>query len=160
MLESLQEFTATVPVMWQWAAVMLMSAIPFVESYFGSVLGVITGVSPALAIGAAIIGNIVSMLIFVLSADTVRGNIKKRTGATTEQPSRRKQRFQSLFNKYGIAGVSLLGQTFLPSQITSAALVSMTGERNKVIAWQVVSIILWGAAFGVLANVGVITLAG
>ena len=59
------------------------------------------------------------------------------------------------FDRYGVAGVSLLGQTILPSQITSAAMVSFGANRNAVIMWQVISIILWGVAFGVLTTLGV-----
>ena len=59
------------------------------------------------------------------------------------------------FDRYGVAGVSLLGQTILPSQITSAAMVSFGANRNTVVFWQIVSIILWGIAFGVLATLGV-----
>lgn len=64
------------------------------------------------------------------------------------------------FDKYGVAGVSLLGQTILPSQVTSAALVSFGAPRNTVISWQIISIILWGVAFGVLATLGVDLLGG
>ena len=59
----------------QWAGVMLAAAIPFVESYFGSVIGVLAGIHPAIAIVAAIVGNVVSMLLFVLSADSVRSKV-------------------------------------------------------------------------------------
>jgi hypothetical protein len=60
-----------------------------------------------------------------------------------------------MFDRYGIAGVSLLGQSVLPSQITSGMMVSFGASKQKVILWQVVSIILWGVAFGVLAVLGV-----
>ena len=52
-----------------------------------------------------------------------------------------------------------MGQTILPSQITSAAMVSFGAQKNAVILWQVISIIIWGTVFGVLASVGV-SLAG
>ena len=52
-------------------------------------------------------------------------------------------------------GVSLLGQTVLPSQITSMAMVSFGASRNAVAIWQVVSIIAWGVLFGGLALAGV-----
>ena len=53
-----------------------------------------------------------------------------------------------------LAEVSLLGQTTLPSQITSAALVSFGANRQKVIVWQVTSIVLWGTLLGILATLG------
>lgn len=151
MIESLQDFTASLPTWLQWVGVMAAGAIPFVESYFGSVIGVIAGLPTLVAIGAAVVGNIATMLLLVLGAHAVRG----RTARPDGQRSPRRQRLRAAFDKYGVAGVSLLGQTILPSQITSAALVSFGAPKNTVILWQVISIILWGTAFGVLATLGV-----
>lgn len=153
MIDALRDFTAGLPEILQWLGVALAGAIPFVESYFGSVVGVIAGVHPVIAILAAIVGNVISMLIFVLSAHGVRSKVTSNKAEKPESPRRAKLRAR--FDKYGVAAVSLLGQTLLPSQITSAAMVSFGASRNAVIFWQIISIILWGTAFGVLASLGV-----
>ena len=165
MIDALQDFTTSLPPFLQWFGVMLAAAIPFVESYFGSVIGVLAGIDPVVAIIAAIVGNIVSMVVVVLSAHGVRAKVGAARAsrarvdgwadddAETESPRRRRLRAQ--FDRYGVPGVSLLGQTILPSQITSAAMVGFGASRNAVILWQVISIILWGVAFGVLATLGV-----
>ena len=92
-------------------------------------------------------------LLFVLSAHSVRSKVV--SGKASKEPSARRQKLRAQFDKYGVAGVSLLGQTILPSQITSAAMVSFGASKNAVILWQIVSIILWGVAFGVFASLGV-----
>lgn len=153
MFDALQDFTDSLPPLLQWVGVMLAAAVPFVESYFGAVIGVLVGVNPVIAIGAAIIGNVLSMLVFVLSAHGLRSKVVARKEQKVDTPRRAKLR--AAFDRYGVAGVSLLGQTILPSQITSAAMVSFGASRNAVILWQVISIILWGVAFGVLATLGV-----
>lgn len=51
--------------------------------------------------------------------------------------------------------MSLIGPTILPSQITSVAMISFGASKNAVILWQVISIIIWGTAFGVLATMGI-----
>ena len=151
MFEALYAFVSDLPVWLQWAGVLAIAAIPFVESYFGSALGVIGGVNPIFAVAAAIVGNAVSMIVVVSTASGVRS----RAGGNAEPLSPRRQKLKRLFDKYGVAVVSLLGQTVLPSQITSAAMVGFGADRGRVIAWQIVSIILWGVAFGVLATTGV-----
>jgi len=153
MFEALQDFTSSLPPLLQWVGVMLAAAIPFVESYFGSVIGVLAGINPVVAIIAAIIGNVISMLAFVFSAHGVRSKVV--AGKEPKEQKPRRERLRKAFDKYGVAGVSLLGQTILPSQITSAAMVSFGASRNAVILWQTISIILWGVAFGVLATFGV-----
>ena len=153
MIDALRDFTSSLPDVLQWVGVILAAAIPFVESYFGAVIGVLAGIPPVIAIAAAIVGNIVSMLIFVFSAHRVRSKVRNGKPAKPETPRRAKLRER--FDRYGVAGVSLLGQTLLPSQITSAAMVSFGASKNAVIFWQVISIVLWGVAFGVLATLGI-----
>lgn len=153
MIETLQSFISSLPPMLQWVGIMLIAAVPLVESYFGSAVGVIGGMNPVLAIGAAVVGNIVSMLIFVLSAHRVRAKVS--AGKAPKELTPRRAKLRNAFDKYGVIGVSLGGQAILPSQITSAAMVSFGAPKNAVILWQVISIIIWGTAFGVAASLGV-----
>ena len=152
MIEALQVFTASLPSWLQWLGVIAAGGIPFVESYLGAVVGVLAGLPLPVAVGAAVLGNVASMLVVVLGAHAVRGRVK---GEQPDQSSPKRQKLRRAFDRYGVAGVSLVGQTILPSQITSGAMVSFGASRNAVIGWQVVSIILWGVAFGVLATYGV-----
>lgn len=154
MIESIQEFAGSIPDWLQWAGIILVSAIPFVESYFGSVIGVAIGLHPVVAIVMAIIGNVASMLAFVYGAGAIRDKATKNRDKDAE-PSHKRQRLKHMFDKFGVPGVSLLGQTLLPSQITSMAMVGFGANRNAVAFWQIISIILWGVLFGVLATLGV-----
>ncbi|PLC11387.1 hypothetical protein AUQ48_02875 [Kocuria flava] len=155
MLDALQDFTSSLPPLLQWLGVLLAGAVPFVESYFGSVIGVLAGLHPVAAVGAAVVGNVASMLLLVLSAHRLRG----RFAGSRKEPSPQRQKLRRVFDRYGVAGVSLLGQTILPSQITATAMVSFGATRNAVILWQIVSIVLWGTAFGLLTALGVDLLA-
>lgn len=152
MLEPLQEFTASLPVAIQWLGVMLISAIPFVESYFGAPIGILSGVDPVVSITAAIIGNTLSMLAFVWGAHTIRRRVLN--SKDPQEPSPRRQRLRAAFNRWGVPGVSLLGQTILPSQITASAMVSFGAATRAVIVWQTISIALWGIGFGLLGMLG------
>lgn len=149
MIDWLQQLTETATPALQWLVIMLAGAIPFVESYLGSALGVVAGTAAPLAIGAAIVGNWLSMVLLV----TLGSKLHARS--TPKEPSRRQQKFRRLFDRYGVAGVSLLGQTLLPSQVTSMGMVALGSPRGTVILWQSISIVLWGLAFGLLAAGGV-----
>ena len=136
-MEGLQDWVDGAPSVLQWLAIAAASAIPFVESYFGSVIGVLAGVPPVVAILAAIVGNV---------------------GVDAKPLSPRRERLKRSFDRWGVPGVSLLGQTVLPSQITSAAMVGFGASQRQVIVWQIVSIVMWGVVFGALAAVGVTAL--
>src|SRR5699024_7649323 len=152
MIDSLQEFAGAIPVWLQWAGILLVSAIPFVESYFGSVIGAALGMHPVIAILMAVIGHVISMLAFLSGAGAIRDKAPQNE-EDEEEP--RRQRLNRMCDKFGVPGVSLLGQTLLPSQITSSAMVGFGANRNVVAFWQVISIILWGVLFGVLATLGI-----
>ena len=72
-----------------------------------------------------------------------------------KEDSPRRAKLRRTFDRWGVPGVSLLGQTLLPSQITSAMMVGFGADRRQVILWQCLSIALWGVAFGMLAAAGV-----
>ncbi|MEX5303019.1 hypothetical protein [Kocuria sabuli] len=150
MIDALQDFTSSMPPLLQWLGVVAAGAVPFVESYFGSVIGVLAGISPPVAVAAAVVGNVASMLVLVLGAHRIR----RRFAGDVRDASPKRLKLRRAFDRYGVAGVSLLGQTILPSQITATAMVSFGAPRNAVIGWQIVSIVLWGAAFGTLAALG------
>lgn len=155
MIEQLQEFAAGFPEWARWLAVMLVAAIPFVESYFGSAIGVAIGLHPAVAVTVAVVGNAVSMLAFVLGAHATREKVRQARGTADAEETPKRRRLRRMFDRFGVPGVSILGQTVLPSQITSAAMVGFGASKNAVIAWQIVSIVLWGVLFGVLAHLGI-----
>ena len=157
MQDALVDFTQSLPLWLQWAGVMLAAAIPFIESYFGTLIGAIAGVPLPIAVLAAVAGNVVSMLVFVFVASAARQKVLARRGAdaATDAPSPRREKVKRMFDRFGVPGVSLLGQTVLPSQITSGMMVSFGASRNAVIFWQVVSIIIWAVIFALIGQAGI-----
>lgn len=158
MLETLQNFTESLPAVLQWIGLIALGAVPFVESYLGSIVGVLAGVHPVVAVVAAVIGNIISMLGFVFATHGIRTRVTKDRSEPELTP--RRQKLRARFDRFGVPGVSLLGQLVLPSQFTSAAIVSFGAPRNAVILWQCISITLWGIACGALAAAGINVFAG
>lgn len=157
MHDALIDFTRSLPVWLQWGAVMLISAIPFVESHFGAMIGVLAGVPAPIAIVAAVVGNALSVLGFILAADAGRRKVLERRaagGAESTEPSRRRQRVRRVFDRFGVPGVGLVGQMIVPNQITAGMMVSFGARRTAVIVWQLVGIVIWAVAFGLLAQAG------
>src|SRR5690606_36727761 len=114
---------------------------------------VVIGVPVLAAVVTDVVGSVLSLLLFVNSAHAVRDKVGQ--GKESQKKERKFGKLRRAFDKYGISGVSLLGQTILPSQVTSAALVSFGAHKQKVILWQIISIILRGTIFGVLAAQGI-----
>lgn len=150
----LQTFVEGLPVVVQFLGVALISAIPFVESYFGSAIGVLAGVPMPLSLSAAVVGNVTTMLLVVFGANAVRQ--KANANRVPVEHTARQQRIRQMLDRWGVPVVSLAGQTVLPSQIVAGTMVSLGAKRNRVIGWQLVSIVLWGGIFSTLATMGLL----
>jgi len=152
-MDAIRERVADTDALWQWLVLLLGGAVPFVESYGAAAIGVVVGVPLVVAVIAGVVGNAASMVLVVTAGDALRRRL--RAGREPREPSMRLRKLRRRFDTWGVPGVSLLGQTVLPSQITSGALVAFGADRRQVITWQLVSIALWGAVFGGLAAAGV-----
>lgn len=75
---ALSDFTAAQPPALQWLAVFVGGSLPFVESYYGAVIGVIVGVHPVAAIVCAIAGNIASTTGCIAVAHATRARRLRR----------------------------------------------------------------------------------
>ena len=143
-LEPWQQVLALVPA----------GAVPFIESYLGSFLGTTLGIHPALAIPAAVLGNLVATFVVIALAGRTRDAIARgrgmRGGRSAEErsPSRVRAKVAAAMEKYGVPGVCLLGPFVVASQISGPALIALGAERGRVYLWMGVSIVLWGIVFG------------
>ena len=143
-LEPWQQVLALVPA----------GAVPFIESYLGSFLGTTLGIHPALAIPAAVLGNLLATFVVIALAGRTRDAIAQGRGkhggrsAVEPSPSRFRAKVAAAMEKYGVPGVCLLGPFVVASQISGPALIALGAARGRVYLWMGVSIVLWGIAFG------------
>lgn len=142
----LQSWVDGLPEALQWLGVIAISAIPFIESYSGPALGMISGIPWWVALIAGIIGNTAAVAILVYGAHSIRAALTRRRSEEelTEKQLRRREKIRRNLDRFGVPGVALLGPIALPSQFTSPLLVSFGANRNLVMIWMFVSIVLWG----------------
>lgn len=167
-MDALVDFTQSLPTWLQWLGVMLAGAIPFVESHFAALIGGVAGVPLPLAVAAAAVGNAVSVALVVTIGGGVRDRVRARRTAAiaTEaapgaaEPSLRRQRFQRLFGRFGVPGVGLVGQMFVPNQFTAAMMLALGASRRAVIVWSFAGIALWAVVFALLGRAGLMALGG
>lgn len=153
-ITAFQELFARVPEVLQPLVVVLAGAVPYVEGEGSTVIGVLGGLHPVLAGTAAILGNLLCVVVVVLLGSRIRAAVvaRSRRPHKPKAPSKGHQRSRRLFLRFGVPGVSLLGPIALPTQFTSAALVASGVAKGRVIVWQVIAITVWTVAFTVLAT--------
>ena len=135
-----------------WQQILLLvagGAIPFLESYVTSFVGVLLGISEPVAVAAAVVGNVACMLVLTTMAGGARSvATRNRTPDPDEEPSKRRRRMMKILERFGVPGVSLATPLVLPTMITAPILVGMGASKRAVIGWMTVSIAAWGALFG------------
>ena len=162
--QDLMSFTSSLPPALQWLGVMLAGCIPFIESYGASSIGIVAGVPVVLSVFAAIVGNIATMLIAVIGAGAGRLKIAELRSPQSFQRSsaenrlgssrlaRRGSRLMAMVHRFGVPVVCMVGQTLLPSQITSVMMVAAGASKKQVILWQCASIVVWAVVFAGIAT--------
>lgn len=145
----LTQFVAGLEPWQQIGALILIGAIPFIESYLGSFLGVLVTVDPFLAVPAAVIGNLLCTFLLIAATSRVRTAATRNSRSDVDrQPSARRQKVAKYLDRVGVPGVSLLGPLVLASQITAPTVIALGASKRNVYFWMGVSIIAWGIVFG------------
>jgi hypothetical protein len=92
-------------------------------------------------------------------ADRPDSSLPEQPAVTPKKPeSKGVKRFKRFLVRFGVPGASILGPLAIPTQFTSAILVSTGVPKGWVLLWQGVAIVLWttfttAVATGVLALV-------
>ncbi|WP_250445306.1 hypothetical protein [Actinotalea sp. C106] len=149
----LLEFVGNLESWQQIGALLLVSAIPFIESYLGSFMGILVGMESIVAVAVASVGNAISTFLLIAGAGRARSavvNGRQGTGAPVQ--SKRRQKVAKYMERFGVPGVSLLGPLALPSQFTGPTMVAIGASARSVYAWMGISIVAWGVLFGFFSH--------
>lgn len=164
----LQQAMAQVPDIVQPLLVALAGMIPFVEGEIASMLGVWAGVHPVVAFLAAAVGNFLSVFVVVFFGARIRAAVvarrARRNGgvvAPEKKPeSKGRLRLKKFLVRFGVPGASILGPLAMPTQFTSAILVSSGVAKQWVLLWQAVAIVIWTAVCTVSATLALTLIVG
>lgn len=186
LIESFQNLVAQVPELVQPLIVALAGAVPFIEGEGAAAIGIIGGIHPVIAAGAAIVGNFLCVAILVIAGAGARDAVVSRrraraaagaqggsaglvmTGtepvaaaevAESERKAARRAKFQRAFERFGVPGVSLLGPLLLPTHFTATMLAAAGIGKVRVLVWQAVAIVGWTTVITLILT-GVITAVG
>jgi hypothetical protein len=156
--------------LWQQILALIpVGAIPFIESYLGSMLGTIVGIHPLVAVPAAVLGNVLCTFAIIALTGRARDAVTRGRGANAgaaadgsadapvdapadARPSGMRGKVATALDKYGVPGVCLLGPLVVASQITAPTLIALGATRRQVYVWMGISILAWGVLFGLFGN--------
>lgn len=139
----------SLPALVQFVLIFVVGIIPFLESYVAAPVGILLGLPWPLALGAAIAGNVLALLVAVPWGAKLAD---KREG----QPrSPRQEKVVARVNKYGVPVAALIAPTLMAISLTAFFMVLAGLDRKQTMIWNVVASVVWGAGFAVLAIIAV-----
>jgi Ca2+/H+ antiporter, TMEM165/GDT1 family len=140
---------------WGYVLVFLLAAAPFFEGYGVIPIASIAGLSvfPVMILGLA--GNILTVFLLILFINQIQNWRKKRKEGKELKESKRSARAQTLWKKYGLPGLAMLGPLLVGSHLTALASMTFGGTKKATFAWVSTSITVWSIVFTVLLFLGV-----
>lgn len=138
---------------WGYILVFLLAAVPFIESAILTPVAIIAGLSTVPVILLAIGGNLLTVYIVILFVDKARRWYQKDKEG--EKSKKRTQRAKKVWDKYGVAGLALIGPFFIGSHLSAFLSLVFGGTKKKVFVWMTSSIVLWSVGLAILAQFGV-----
>lgn len=153
MLEDIVHKIEEINVVYQFVMIFTIGFIPFLEAHVAVPVGVLLKlpIIPTALLG--IVANIASVMLVILFTTLIKTKLTKNHNKSTLKG--RLQKAQIYFNRYGVPGLSLMGPIVGANHISAFVSVSAGASKERVIVWQIISIILWGIGSGLLIYYGV-----
>ncbi|GAB6181796.1 hypothetical protein JCM14036_31150 [Desulfotomaculum defluvii] len=153
--------------------VFLLAAIPLFELVTVVPLAIIGGLSPIPVAILGFLGNLLTVVLLIAFLDKVKGWLRTRKlkriyveghikeelpnsqELLSEKGSKKEERARSLFNKYGLPGLTIFGPLIVGSHISAFMAMSFGSKRRLVFIWMFVSLVLWTVVSAMTASYGV-----
>ncbi|MBG9812152.1 hypothetical protein ABD68_11175 [Bacillus endophyticus] len=153
LLEDIVHKIEEINIVYQFVMIFIIGFIPFLEAHVAVPVGVLLKlpIIPTALLG--IVANIASVMLVILFTTLIKTKLTKNHNKSTLKG--RLQKAQIYFNRYGVPGLSLMGPIVGANHISAFVSVAAGASKERVIVWQIISIILWGVGSGLLIYYGV-----
>lgn len=138
-----------------YALVFLAAAAPGFEVLVAVPLGIIRGMPPAVSAAVGFAGNAATVLLVVaVFARLQMWRDKKRleNGGTA---AKRTARAESIWKRYGIVGLALLGPVLIGSHLAAFLALTLGASKQQTSSWLLISLAAWSIVFALLTVLGV-----
>lgn len=137
--------------------IFIAGAIPWLEAIAVIPTGIIFGLDPVLTIIAAVLGNGITIFLFAYSGSQIRQwLIRRREARGKVGESKRFQKAQAAFDKYGIFGMAALGPIVIGTQFAAAISVAAGVKPLKASLLITAGMLVWSIVIAIaITSLGV-----
>lgn len=126
----------------QYTVIFVLAGIPVVEILVVIPIGIGLGLNPVAVAFFAFLGNVLPIYGIILFYDRLKTWWRNRTG-TTSEPSKRKERARTIWNRYGLPGLALISPVATGVHLAAAIALAVGSEKRSVVVWMTGAIALW-----------------
>ena len=125
------------------------AALGAVDLWIGIPAGLVAGLTPVVGGAAAVSGGVIGVLLVSRAGEWLRKWAYSRPWLT-----RRRERIERVWRRYGVIGVSLQAPVFTGAPLATVLALALGAPTRPLLAWMISSLILWGAVFTGAAMLG------
>ena len=127
--------------------VFIAGVIPWFEAIGVVPAGIVFGLDPVLTVIAAASGNLITIALFAFAGERIRNwVIARRAAKGKSAESKRYEKAQLSFQKYGVYGMAVLGPILIGTQFAAAVSVAAGVKPLKVTLLVGGSMLIWAIA--------------
>lgn len=138
-----------------YAIVFLLSALPLLEAFFVVPVGILGGMNFLMTSIVGITGNLVTLLILIVMMGRVKTWYLNRKVRKGKERSKRTERAENIFKKYGTPGLGLIGPFILGSHFAALTIVILGGPQKATFWWVALSVVISTVGISILVHLGV-----
>ncbi|MDQ0159969.1 hypothetical protein [Alkalibacillus salilacus] len=119
--------------------VFFVSMVPFLEVFLTVPMGIIVfDFSPLVTLTIAVLGNAVSVLIFIFFGSTIKAGFHKITQKWRRRevaPASVNPKIKATFERYGALGVCFASSLLFSSQVGASTVATFGISKRKIFVW-------------------------
>ncbi|MCU6710998.1 small multi-drug export protein [Paenibacillus sp. J5C_2022] len=148
-------FLQDVNEVWQYVLVFLLGSIPWVEiAAIIPIAIIVAGMNPILVGLLALLGNLATVYLVILFFEKFKQWRTSKKGAGNGK-SKRRERAEAAWNKYGMPGLALLGPLLIGSHIAAFVGILFGAKKRNAVIWMTLSLIVWTAVLTIASHYGI-----
>lgn len=138
-----------------YVIVFILSAVPLLEAFIVVPVGIIGGMDFTMTNIIGIAGNLVTLLMLIIMMDRIKKWYLNKREKAGKGKSRKSERAENIFRKYGLPGLAFIGPFFVGSHFTALMAVILGGSQKATFWWVSLSVLVWTIGISILFYFGV-----
>ncbi len=137
-------------------AIIIIFTASLAELWLAIPLGLVMGVNPIIITIVSSAGAITAAIVVTILGDNLRTRLLKwRYG---DENALQETRLYKVWNKYGVVGLGLLSPLIFGAPLGAAVGIGLGAQKNSLLIWMSIGIILWSIGLTVAGSTGILTL--